>query len=116
MNYGHWKNQKIKESIRHGLYESYSQKDFQITERGKYYKDLKDGVWTAYLPGGKLPAFITTYKKGELEGLMIEFSRGGEKISETSYSKGVKSGKMKIFDKKGKIILEKEFINGVEKR
>ena len=47
---------------------------------------------------------------------MIEFSRGGEKISETSYSKGVKSGKMKIFDKKGKIILEKEFINGVEKR
>ena len=47
---------------------------------------------------------------------MIEYGRGGEKISETSYSKGVKNGKMKMFDKKGKIILEKEFVNGIEKR
>jgi len=116
MNYGFWKNQKIKESVRHGKYATYSQKDFQLTETGQYVNDLKDGTWTAYLPGGKVPAFITNYKKGELDGLMIEFGRGGEKISETSYSKGIKNGKMKLFDKKGKVILEKEFNNGIEKR
>jgi uncharacterized protein len=116
MDYGFWKNRTLKETIKHGKYESYSQKDYQLTETGNYYNDLKDGIWTAYLPGGKVPAFITNYKKGELDGLMIEFGRGGEKISETSYSKGVKNGKMKLFDKKGKVILEKEFTNGIEKR
>jgi antitoxin component YwqK of YwqJK toxin-antitoxin module len=116
MNYGFWKNKKVKESIRHGKYESYSQKDFQLTEKGQYKNDLKEGTWIAYLPGGKLPAFISNYKNGALDGLMIEFGRSGEKISETSYSKGLKNGKLKVFDKKGKVILEKEFINGIEKR
>jgi uncharacterized protein len=116
MDYGFWKNKKVKESVRHGKFESYSQKDFQLTETGQYLNGLKEGTWTAYLPGGKIPAFITNYKKGELHGLMIEFGKTGNKISEINYSNGIKDGKMKVFDKKGKVVLVKEFIKGVEKR
>jgi antitoxin component YwqK of YwqJK toxin-antitoxin module len=77
---------------------------------------LKHGTWTAYLPGGILPAVISNYKVGKLDGLMVEYGRNGEKISETNYSNGLKNGKLKMFDKKGKVILEKTYENGQEIR
>lgn len=116
MNYGFWKNRVIKETVRNGAYAAYSQKDFQLTEKGQFKNDLKTGKWVAYFPGGILPAVITNYKNGTLDGVMIEFGKKGEKISESTYSKGLKNGKFKVFDKSGKVILEKKYVNGIEQK
>ena len=68
------------------------------------------------MPGGVLPVVITNYKEGKLEGLMIQYGRRGEKISESEYKNGVKEGKFRMFDANGKIILEKTYTKGQEVR
>lgn len=112
LNYGFWAGRKIKESVRNGLHVSYSSKDDSKMEEGNYKNDEKHGEWKAFFEGGESPAVISNYKKGELHGLMTEYGRKREKISETHYKLGVKQGSMKLYDKQGKIKLEKEFQNG----
>ena len=112
LNYGFWAGRKIKESVRNGLHVSYSSKDDSKMEEGNYKNDEKHGEWKAFFEGGESPAVISNYKKGELHGLMTEYGRKREKISETHYKLGVKHGSMKLYDKQGKIKLEKEFQNG----
>jgi len=116
IDYGFAKGRKIKESVRHGFHASYSMKDYALTEEGHYINDEKDGKWVDYLPGGLLPAVITNYKEGKLEGLMIQYGRRSEKISESEYKNGVKEGKFRMFDVNGKIILEKTYSKGQEVR
>jgi antitoxin component YwqK of YwqJK toxin-antitoxin module len=91
-------------------------KDYALTEEGHYINDEKDGKWVDYLPGGIMPAVITNYKDGKLDGLMTQFGRRGEKVSEAVYKNGVKEGKFRMFDANGKIIIEKNYAKGQELR
>jgi uncharacterized protein len=114
VKYGPMKGRVSYESVKHGQSISYSSKDFKKTEEGNFKNGLKDGEWIAYFPGGKMPANITSYKKGELDGTMKEFDRKGELISEIEYKAGLKHGKMKVYNKKGKVVVEKKFAFGLE--
>lgn len=123
---GNWKVVKVKskieygplkdfdnyESVKHGKWTSYSQKDYKRIEEGEYKDGEKDGTWYVYWPGGKIPSVVTTYKKGKLDGKMTEYDRRGNIVSETDYKDGLKHGKMKIYDKRGKVIQEMDFENG----
>jgi antitoxin component YwqK of YwqJK toxin-antitoxin module len=97
------------ESVKDGLWISYSQKDYKRIEEGNYKNGEKDGVWYAYFPGGKIPCVTTTYKNGKLDGKMTELDRRGNVISDCDYKDGLKHGKMRVYDKKGKVVKELEF-------
>jgi antitoxin component YwqK of YwqJK toxin-antitoxin module len=114
MDYGYMKGHTVKESIKHGHYVSYSNKDFKKVEEGQYKNGDKDGEWIDYYPGGKMPAVFTTYKKGELNGPMRQYDRMGKVSSEINYSKGEKDGKFIIYNEAGKVVKEKVFSNGIE--
>lgn len=114
MNYGIMKDFKTEESKMHGLYISFSSKDFKKTEEGNYKEGEKDGEWIAYHPGGKFPAVITHYKKGKLDGWMEQYDRRGNIISKTQYKDGLKDGKFLVYNEKGKVIVEKEFKEGMQ--
>jgi antitoxin component YwqK of YwqJK toxin-antitoxin module len=116
MNYGLMKGHKVRESVQHGRSVSFSSKDFKKTEEGNYKDGKKDGEWFDYYPGGKIPAVFTTYKNGELNGPMRQYSRMGKINSEINYSNGVKHGKFIIYGENGKIINQKNFVNGIEER
>lgn len=109
IDYGPLKDMESLESVKDGLWTSYSQKDYKRIEEGNYKNGEKDGVWYAYFPGGKIPCVTTTYKNGKLEGKMTELDRRGNVISDCDYKDGLKHGKMRLYDKKGKITKEMEF-------
>ncbi len=116
MDYGVMKGREETESVKHGHSESYSSKDFKKTEEGNYKNGQKDGEWIDYYPGGKVPAIITHYKNGELDGTMKQFDRMGKLTSEINYAKGLKDGPCIIYDEKGKVISKKMFSKGGELR
>ena len=116
MNYGVTKDHKITESVRHGKYQSYSLKDFKLTEEGSYFKNKKHAQWKAYYPGGLIVAVETNYNKGELDGPMKEFTRRGEITTEINYAKGLKHGNFVIYGANKKIISKKVFSNGAQVR
>ena len=113
-NSGFSKNRKITESVLHGKFVAYDQKDFQKSEEGTYKLGEKEGKWTAFYPGGILPAVVSSYKLGKLDGVLIEYGRKGEKMSETTFKNGVKDGPLKIYNREGKVKLTKMFSNGQE--
>ncbi len=114
VEYGIMKERKVKESVLNGYSVSYSNKDYKMTEEGKYKNGQKDGEWKEYYPGGTVTAFVLNYQLGELHGPMREYSRTGEVKSETNYSKGNKHGSFKVYNESGKIIVEKTFDQGEE--
>ena len=114
MDYGIMKDHVVMESKLHGESISYSAKDFRKTEEGDYKEGLKDGEWTAYYPGGKTPAVVTNYKKGELHGTLSQYSRRGKVLSEIQYKDGLKHGSFKIYDKRGRVLSEKKFEHGMQ--
>jgi antitoxin component YwqK of YwqJK toxin-antitoxin module len=116
VEYGYMKNHKVKESVMDGHSQSYSNKDYKLTEEGNYKNGKKEGVWKDYFPGGKMSAVVTNYKNGELDGVMQEFDRSGKIISETNYSKGLKNGKFTVYNSDGKPVVQKVFSNGTEVR
>ena len=81
---------------------------------GKWKNGKKDGEWIAYYPGGKMPAVITNYKEGELDGVMKQYDQSGNITSEINYKDGLKQGKFYIYNQKGKVIKEKNFDKGME--
>ncbi|MFM7859232.1 MAG: toxin-antitoxin system YwqK family antitoxin, partial [Flammeovirgaceae bacterium] len=89
-------------------------KDFGKTEEGDYKEGMKEGEWIAYHPGGKVPAVISNYKNGELNGVMKQFDRRGKLLQEMEYKDGLKHGKFLVYDKKGGVLVEKTFENGME--
>jgi antitoxin component YwqK of YwqJK toxin-antitoxin module len=113
-DYGPMKDFESKISIKHGPTESYSAKDFKLTEKGEYKDDEKHGEWTAFYPGGKMSAVTSQYKKGKLNGAMRQYDRRGIIMSEIEYKDGLKHGKFRTFDKKGNVLAEKEFENGMQ--
>ncbi|MBL4862400.1 MAG: hypothetical protein JKY09_05215 [Crocinitomicaceae bacterium] len=114
MDYGIMKDHVVYESKEHGKSESYSAKDFRLTEEGIYKEGLKDGGWIAYHPGGKNPAVSTEYKKGKLHGKMKQYSRRGKLLSEIDYKEGLKHGSFIMYDKKGKVIKELKYERGMQ--
>jgi len=114
MEYGPLKGTFVYESVQDGHFTSFSDKDYKKTEEGDYKNGKKTGVWTAYYPGGRVPAVTTTYKDGELDGKMTEFTRRGEIISDVDYKDGLKHGKMKIYEKNGKVAVERDFEYGMQ--
>ncbi len=114
IKYGPMKGHFVYESVKEGAYVAFSDKDFKKTEEGSYKVGEKNGTWTAYYPGGKMPYSIQNYKLGKLDGKMKEYDRKGIIISEIEYKDGLKHGKMKLFDKKGKVISEKKFEFGLQ--
>ena len=115
IKYGPMQNRTNSESVQHGKFISYSQKDFQKTLEGVYKKGKKQGEWIAYHPGGVNPAVISNYKDGKLHGPMIAYSfRENRKTSEVNYKNGLQHGKVKIYNERGELIKEEEYNNGVK--
>jgi uncharacterized protein len=114
LKYGSLKGRVRIESVQNGKSVSYSAKDYKKTEEGTYKNGEKHGEWIAYYPGGKMPAIITTYKNGKLDGPVKRFNRKGELNSQIDYKDGLKHGKLRIYDKKGKVVLEKSFEYGLQ--
>ncbi len=114
MDYGVMKNHVYVDSKMDGHATSFSPKDYQKTEEGDYKEGLKTGEWIAYYPGGKYPAVISHYKKGELDGIMKQYSRRGQLLQEIEYKEGVKHGKFILYNSKGKSVVVKQFENGIE--
>ena len=114
VDYGIMKKRVRLESREHGHSISYSDKDFKKTEEGDYRNGKKDGEWIAYYPGARIPAVISNYKEGELNGVMKQFDRRGNLLQEVDYKDGLKHGKFILYDKKGKPIVTKTFEYGME--
>jgi antitoxin component YwqK of YwqJK toxin-antitoxin module len=114
IEYGPLKDMESTESVKHGEWVSFSQKDYKRTEQGTYKNGEKDGEWIAYFPGGKIPNNTSHFKDGKLNGLMTEYDRKGALISESSYKNGLKDGPFRLYDKNGKVIVEKEFKEGLQ--
>jgi len=104
------------QSQEHGYCVSFSSKDYAKTEEGKYKNGKKHGTWTAYHPGGRIPAVVTQYKNGTLHGIMRQFSKRGKVLQEMAFKEGMKHGLFVVYDNNGKPIIKKEFINGAEKK
>jgi antitoxin component YwqK of YwqJK toxin-antitoxin module len=114
IDYGIMKDRVRKESVRDGLSVSYSQKDYGKTEEGNYVEGKKDGQWIAFYPGGRIPAVVSMYKDGELNGTMKQYDRRGNLLQEMDYKDGVKHGRFIVYDKKGKVLIQKKFEFGSE--
>jgi len=114
MDYSIMKGHVVMESIKDGKAISYSDKDFKPTEEGEYKNGKKEGEWIAYYPGGKIPAVVSNYKDGELDGWMRQYSRRGKLLQEMEYKEGLKHGVFRIYDKKGKVVVEKKFEYGMQ--
>lgn len=114
VDYGIMKDRIKMDAVKDGMSISYSSKDYNKTEEGNYKNGQKDGQWTAYFPGGKFPAVISTYKDGKLHGPMKQYARRGNLLQEMEYKDGLKHGKFIVYDNKGKVLLEKKFENGQE--
>ena len=114
MDYSIMKDHVVMESVQDGKTESYSAKDFKLTESGQYKQGKKEGEWIAYHPGGKMAAVVSNYKDGELSGWMRTYSRRGKLLQEMEYLEGLKHGKFLVYDKKGAVIVEKNFKYGME--
>jgi antitoxin component YwqK of YwqJK toxin-antitoxin module len=99
-------------SVQHGEFVTFSNKDFQVTEEGKYRNGEKHGIWYAYHPGGRLIAVQNEYKKGKLDGLSQQFDRRGKKIQSSVYKKGRLNGPMRLYNEKGKLTKEVIFKDG----
>lgn len=114
IDYGPLKDRDKQVSVRHGEFISYSAKDFQKTLEGNYKNDQKEGAWTAYHPGGKAPAMITSYKAGKLDGPTTSYTFKGNKIiSEINYKDGLQHGTVKVYDNRGKLVKEEQYKNGM---
>lgn len=79
-----------------------------------YKRGKKDGQWIAFYPGGKIPAVISNYADGELNGVMRQYDRKGKLIQEVEFKDGIKHGKFTIYDKRGKVLIQKTFDTGRE--
>lgn len=101
------------ESKENGPAESYSQKDFKLTEKGTYKEGEKHGEWIAYYPGGRMPAVVSNYKEGKLEGTMKQYDKRGKLLQEMDYKDGVKHGRFILYDKRGKIVQEFQYSEGM---
>ena len=69
---------KTSQSVQHGKFKAYSQLDFEIKEKGMFKNGVKTGKWINYHPGGIMPAVISNYKKGKLNGVFQQYGRGGD--------------------------------------
>ena len=105
---------KSKQSVKHGNYKAYSQVDFSIKETGKYNQDKKTGKWINYYPGGVVPAVVSTFKDGLLNGDFYQNDRRGNKMNEIHYKKGLKDGLFIVYGKNGKPVTQKMFRKGHE--
>lgn len=104
----------VMESKLNGKSESYSGKDFKLTESGTYKEGEKDGEWIDYHPGGRLPVVVSEYKQGKLHGTVKTYSRRGKILQEVEYRDGLKHGSYLIYDKKGAVIKEMKFSEGMQ--
>lgn len=114
VDYGPTKDRVIMESKLHGHSISYSAKDFKITEEGDYKEGQKDGEWIAYHPGGRVPAVVSNYKDGQLNGTMKTYDRRGDLLQEADYQDGVKHGRFIVYDKRGNVLKEMKFEYGMQ--
>lgn len=114
VDYGPAKDHVVMESKLHGHSASYSAKDFKLTEEGEYKEGLKEGEWIDYYPGGRVPAVVSTYKNGQLDGKMKQYDRRGNLLSECDYKDGVKHGSFVMYDKRGKVIAERKYDHGMQ--
>ena len=101
------------DSKENGYSESYSSKDYKLTETGDYKEGEKDGEWNAYHPGGRMPAVSSEYKKGKLHGTMKIFNRRGKILQEIQYKDGLKHGKFIVYGKRGRVLKEMEYSEGM---
>ena len=103
----------VYESKMHGPFESYSQEDYKLTEKGEYKEGEKHGEWIAYFPGGRMPAVVSEYKEGKLHGTMKQYSRRGELLQAMDYKDGLKHGRFIVYDKRGNVLEKREYSEGM---
>ena len=105
---------KMVQSVPHGKQKAYSQIDYELKETGKFKSGIKTGEWINYYPGGVVPTIISQYKNGKLHGVIKQFGRRGEIMSEIHYKDGVKHGLFLIYDNNNKVLVKKMFRKGME--
>ncbi|MEJ5302372.1 MAG: toxin-antitoxin system YwqK family antitoxin [Bacteroidales bacterium] len=108
-------NGKIKAIIRHagdGLRaeaELYNEEG-QLTARGKYYKEQKDGQWIYVVPGKNLTSAVEYWKEGKPDGTWRIYFNTDTTLSEYwSYVDGKKHGPWRQFFKDGSPRLEANY-------
>lgn len=102
------------QSVKHGETLTYSQLDNLVTQRGQYKNDQKHGTWINYYPGGFVPAVISNYKKGKLDGVFSQHGKSGNKLNEIHYKNGLKDGSFIVYGENGKPISTKMYKRGVQ--
>ena len=115
VKYGPFSKRVLKESVKHGHWMWFSQKDGGLTHEGNYKNGKETGEWIYYFPGGAKANRILNYKNGKLDGKMLIFQWRPHRVTqEINYKNGLKDGKMYVFDKRGKPVVEKTFKEGME--
>jgi antitoxin component YwqK of YwqJK toxin-antitoxin module len=102
------------QSVKHGETYTFSERDNLVTQKGRYKNDQKHGTWINYHPGGFVPAVISTYKNGKLDGEFSQYSRSGNKLNEIHYRKGLKDGLFVVYGENGKPVSTKMFKKGIQ--
>lgn len=102
------------QSVKHGESLTYSERDNLVTQKGKYKNDQKHGIWINYHPGGFVPAVISNYRKGKLDGKFSQYGRSGNILNEINYKNGHKDGLFIVYGENGKPVSTKMFRKGIE--
>jgi len=61
-----------------------------------------------------MPAVVSQYKNGKLDGNMKTYSRRGKLMQESDYKDGLKHGKFIVYGKRGEVIKELKFSEGMQ--
>jgi antitoxin component YwqK of YwqJK toxin-antitoxin module len=73
-----------------------------------YEKNKKEGPYDIFYREhpryGKIKALSATYRKGKIEGEVIEYNETGSKISTVNYKEGKKDGPALFFDTRGLLV------------
>jgi antitoxin component YwqK of YwqJK toxin-antitoxin module len=79
-------------------------KDPLIKFREKVSNSVKDGLWTVYFDGTKIPYQKINYVKGRFSGFFTTYYSNGNIQSKIKYKNGRKNGPSKFYDKTGKLV------------
>lgn len=80
----------------HGTYQKFSSGEV-LVEQGEFKYGLKTKLWKSWHPNGNLKS-VTTWKKGEQNGLFEEYNEKGLLVRRGKYKAGKLAGKVNQFE------------------
>jgi len=97
--------------LKQGVWE---EKVGEMTLKGFYINNIKEGSWVKYAPGGKLTA-IDTYVRGIRNGISIAVDqRRGHIMAENWYKDGKLYGMSKHYAKRDRLESTTEYVDGMK--